>query len=380
MHVYFILHHTPSSFSKSNMIYYYTIVNSIKFCILQILFFYFFETSPTFNKLYLRIFFLENHHFDVEKFYKDLINTEDYNTLSDPSEKFEELLTRVRMKEHHKRAIIRLPFIFTDDIKFGVSMYTLNRAITKGSYLKVDRRTNEEVQCMTKYVCHDTGQELLPTDIKCYQTFGGAKIIFEKEEVDKMKSFLEPGFHLIGFKDVHLLKDFHHIKPSNYIYPDESSYLGSSNIFAIFLKRCLVKKVTPICILVSSASAWPRFVSLVPQAELLDKNRVQLKAPGFHLVYLPFSDDIRKLKLENRSRSNDEQVDKAKKLIEKLRIDYSVSMFENPSIQKFYRCLEAFALDREEVDDFNDCTLPNIVFIKKNASKEIKEFKVKKYL
>ncbi|XP_002160929.3 X-ray repair cross-complementing protein 5 isoform X1 [Hydra vulgaris] len=317
----------------------------------------------------------ENHHFDVSAFYKDLINTEDYNTLIDPSEKFEELLTRVRIKSHNKRTVCRLLFFFNDSIKFGVSMYILNKLCTKGSHVNIDRRTNEEVQCSTKYFCKDTGLELLSTDIKCYQNFGGEKVIFEKEEVDKMKAFIEPGFHLLGFKKIKYLKDFYHIKPSSFIYPDENSYLGSSNIFATLLKRCVVKKVLPICVLVSSTFSCPRFVALMPQTELDDKKSAQVNAPGFHVIYLPYSEDIRKLKLENRSRANDDQVDKAKKLIEKLNIDYSISMFENPSIQKFYRCLEAYALDREEMDEFIDSTLPKVDYMEKDASKEIQEFK-----
>ena len=39
----------------------------------------------------------------------------------------------------------------------------------------------------------DTGSELLPTDIKYYQEFGGEKIAFEKEEVDEIKRFGKPG-------------------------------------------------------------------------------------------------------------------------------------------------------------------------------------------
>lgn len=34
---------------------------------------------------------------------------------------------------------------------------------------------------------------LMPTDIKYYQMFGGQKVIFEKEEVDEIKSFGSTG-------------------------------------------------------------------------------------------------------------------------------------------------------------------------------------------
>lgn len=43
----------------------------------------------------------------------------------------------------------------------------------------------------------DTGTELMPTDIKYYQLFGGEKVTFEKEEVTEMKKFGKPGTYLL---------------------------------------------------------------------------------------------------------------------------------------------------------------------------------------
>lgn len=39
----------------------------------------------------------------------------------------------------------------------------------------------------------DTGELLMSTDIKKFQTYGGRKIVFEQEEVASMKKFDEPG-------------------------------------------------------------------------------------------------------------------------------------------------------------------------------------------
>jgi ATP-dependent DNA helicase 2 subunit 1 len=62
----------------------------------------------------------------------------------------------------------------------------------------------------------------MPTDIKFYQPFGGEKVVFEKEEVTEMKKFGEPGLALMGFKPRSRVKKHCYIKPSNFIYPDES--------------------------------------------------------------------------------------------------------------------------------------------------------------
>lgn len=329
------------------------------------------------NSLFFFFFFsLGSGIFNVNLFYRDLINEDEIDMIVDPAEKFDELMTRVRMKEYKKRAITRLPFQLAEGLSFGVSIYSLNRQATKGSYVKVDSRTNEEVKCVTKYICQDTGQELLPTDIKLYQEFGGVRVVYEKEEIDQMKDLLKPGFHLIGFKPRKYLKIYYHVRPASFIYPDESSVTGSSSLFTALLTRCIVKDVMPVCVVVTRRSTPPRFVVLLPQEEETDEHQVQLKPPGFHIIYLPYSDDIRKLKIESHSKASDEQIDKMKEIIDKLKFKYTADMFENPSIQKFYRSLEAFALDRDEVENFNDLTIPNTDLIEKKAGMLMKELKV----
>ena len=103
--------------------------------------------------------------------------------------------------------------------------------------------------------------------------------------------------------------------------------------------------MTPICVYKGTAGG-PRVVALLPQQEEIDEHNIQMKAPGFHIIYLPYSDDIRKLKIESHAKASEEQVDKAKEIIDKLKFTYTPDMFENPAVQKFYRVLEAFALDR----------------------------------
>lgn len=311
--------------------------------------------------------------FDVDKFYRDVINDESSSLLGNPSERFEELLTRVRMKENKKRATTRLPFNLTEGLSFSVGIYALNRQATKGQYVQVDSRSNEEVKCSTKYICFDTGQELLPTDIKLYQEFGGSKAIFEKEEVALMKNMVEPGFHLLGFKPAKYIKSYYHIKESTFIYPDEGSIIGSTSLFSALLDSCIEKKVTPICVFKSSVGG-PRIVALLPQEEEIDEYNLQVKPPGFNVVFLPYSDDIRKLKIDSHAKASEEQIDKAKVIVDKLKFTYAPDMFENPSIQKFYRGLEAFALDRDDIEEFKDLTVINTNVIDRKAGSVMGEF------
>ena len=264
-------------------------------------------------------------------------------------------------------------------MKMGLSVYSLNRPQNKGSYVHVDSRTNEEVKCVTKYICRDTGQELLPTDIKLYQQFAGEKVIFEKEEVAQMKSLVETGLTLMGFKPRSSLKLHHHIKPASFLYPDEKKVVGSTALFSSLLRRCAARDVIPICTF-ARANISPRFVALLPQQEEIDEHGLQIKPPGFHMVYLPYADDLRKVTVEEHPRANEEQIDKMKEVIDKLKFTYTPDSFENPALQKFYRCLEAFALDRDEVEEFDDLTEPNVERIDRKAGDLITEFKVSFFL
>ncbi|CAH3199226.1 unnamed protein product, partial [Porites evermanni] len=73
--------------------------------------------------------------------------------LPDPSEKFEELLSRVRRKQHKKRPMATFPLTLGDGIELGVSVFNLCGAAKKSSHINLDSRTNEEIRTHTKYIC-----------------------------------------------------------------------------------------------------------------------------------------------------------------------------------------------------------------------------------
>ena len=77
------------------------------------------------------------------------------------------------------------------------------------------------------------------------------------------------------------------------------------------------------------------------------------------MFYLPFADDIRKLKLPKTIPANEEQVEKAKQIVKKLRIRFDSRSFENPILQKHYAALQALALERDQVEAVPDYVLPD---------------------
>jgi hypothetical protein len=50
--------------------------------------------------------------------------------------------------------------------------------------------------------------------------------VLEKEETEELKRFDEPGLILMGFKPTVMLKKQHYLRPSLFVYPEESLVSG----------------------------------------------------------------------------------------------------------------------------------------------------------
>lgn len=70
----------------------------------------------------------------------------------------------------------------------------------------------------------------------------------------------------------------------------------------------------------------------VAQNEVLSKDGSQIVPPGMHVIYLPYADDIRSLQFPNIRKASDEQINKAKEVVKRLRIRFDSLNFENPGI------------------------------------------------
>ncbi len=59
--------------------------------------------------------------------------------------------------------------------------------------------------------------------------------------------------------------------------------------------KCLEKEKYILCEIVARVNTPPRLVALIPQAEELDENRIQITPPGFQVMYMPYADDFRQI-------------------------------------------------------------------------------------
>nr|KAF6454293.1 X-ray repair cross complementing 6 [Molossus molossus] len=316
--------------------------------------------------------------FDISLFYRDIISTaedEDLRVHFKESSNLEDLLRTVRAKETRKRALSRLKFKLNKDIAFTVGIYNMVQKAFKPPPIRLYRETNEPVKTKTRTFNVNTGSLLLPSDTKRSQIYGNRQIVLEKEETEQLKRFDEPGLVLIGFKPLIMLKKHHYLRPSLFVYPEESLVNGSSTLFNALLTKCLEKEVMAVCRYTPRQNIPPYFVALVPQEEELNDQKIQVTPPGFHLVFLPYADDKRKVPFTEKVMANPEQVDKMKAIVQKLRFKYRSDSFENPVLQQHFRNLEALALDLTEPEQAVDLTLPKVEAMDGRLGSLVDEFK-----
>lgn len=316
--------------------------------------------------------------FDISLFYKNILSTaedEDVGVYFEESSKLEDLLRKVRAKETKKRVLSRLRFKLGKDVALMVGIYNLVQKANKPFPVRLYRETNEPVKTKTRTFNVNTGSLLLPSDTKRSQTYGSRQIVLEKEETEELKRFDEPGLILMGFKPLVMLKKHHYLRPSLFVYPEESLVNGSSTLFSALLTKCLEKEVIAVCRYTPRKNTPPYFVALVPQEEELDDQNIQVTPAGFQLVFLPYADDKRKVPFTEKVIANAEQIDKMKAIVNKLRFTYRSDSFENPVLQQHFRNLEALALDMMESEQVVDVTLPKVEVIKKRLGSLADEFK-----
>jgi len=182
----------------------------------------------------------------------------------------------------------------------------------------------------------------------------------------------------LGFKDKSELAFEDNVKHSFFIYPDEMAYSGSKRTFNALLKSMLAKKKIGIVLALTRRNSSPVFCAMLPQAEKVEEGGWN-EPPGFHLVPLPFADDIRAAPIEEGYRAQDEVKAAARAWIDKLCVKngtYPPDSYPNPALAFHNAQLEASAFSEEfDPESFEDLTLPKVDMIHKRAGGLLKEWK-----
>ncbi|KAI9282083.1 SPOC like C-terminal domain-containing protein [Umbelopsis sp. AD052] len=332
-----------------------------------------------------------DHTFNNESFYTSIIESDEAIKTAErdsafqtpveapkSSNKLADLLQLIRRKQIKKRSEFRIPLHLNDELTIGVVGYALVREQVRSSFQKVlvTGEQVKEVDSVVTWKCVDTDQLLLPTDIKFYYNVGNEPIVFTKDELDTIRNFGEPGIRIIGFMDQHHVQEFWNITHAYFIYPNEFEYHGSTRTFTALLRSTVKGKKAILCSIIRRTNALPKIAVLFPQEEALDKQGVQVRPPGFHVIIMPYADDIRPVPVDRLpTEATDEQIDAVKAFVEKLALKgrFDPLVYENPFLQRHYAGLEAAALEHP-IEAVVDKTLPRNEAIFKRIGNEIQAF------
>jgi ATP-dependent DNA helicase 2 subunit 1 len=310
--------------------------------------------------------------FDVKIFFADILSLDeeeisDMTDLDNSHLKVLELSKWIRQKEFKKRTLGKCTFSLSPNMNIGFSFFNLVKSVTKPSAKFVNAANNKQLETTTKHICKATGTELYEDQIGChYDLKGEQKVNITWDDVKKIKQFDLPGMKLMGFKKKESLKCYHNIRPSYFIYPDEKRVKGSGQVSDSLIKSLIKKDKIAMIRFVPREGANVRFAALIPQAEKVDEEDGYVTPPGFHVLILPFAEDVREVeedplvkKILRKTDVNETELKTAKLFIKNMSIDFDSNNFENPSIQKFYAGLQAFALNENEPEPVEDTLEPD---------------------
>ncbi|KAF8992365.1 SPOC like C-terminal domain-containing protein [Cyathus striatus] len=359
----------------------------------------------------------ESKPFEVPKFYESVLLpnslADEESSDDDPSvlpesisiARIEDLLSQMRFHEVPKRAQCSIPFHLAEGFTIGVKGYGLVTEQKKGAYkyfvdlgdrmevtnsrtVYVDEDRQAEVERDTILYGPDLGASPVTEDadsdeddtIDARKVRLGRRPFYTTEEIRSFRTLgLEPGIKLLGFKDKSELLFEDNVKHSLFIYPDELGYSGSKRTFSALLNSMAKKKKIGLALVLSRRNATPAFCAVLPQQEKKDEDEDWTEPAGFHLVQLPFADDIRAAAVEKGFRASDDLKDSARAWIDKLSVKngtYPPDSYPNPSLAFHNAQLQATAFREEfDPDSFEDLTEPKYDMIHKRAGNLVKSWK-----
>jgi ATP-dependent DNA helicase 2 subunit 1 len=292
------------------------------------------------------------------------------------------LLSSVQSRSTPRRALFScVPFEIGPGFKIGVKGYILMKKQeprrTSYVYLPPDSERAQIATGSTTLMADDTARSVEKVEVRKAFKFGGETISFSQEELTSIRNFGDPVIRVIGFKPLDLLPTWASAKPSTFIYPSETDFVGSTRVFAALHAKLLKDQKMGIAWFIARKNATPVLVAIMPGAEVRNEEGEQTMPPGLWLKQLPFADDIREAPETNLVRAPDSVVDAMRVVVQQLQLpkgSYDPYKYPNPSLQWFYKILQALALEEDLPEQAEDKTLPRWKQIHKRAGGYVVEW------
>eukprot|EP00775_Hariotina_reticulata_P004952 gene4952-5193_t len=305
--------------------------------------------------------------------------------MDEQAEQVETKLSRVQGLGLHstqrKRPLASLHWTLAPGFTIAVQLFALVQPQKKPSHIYVTADSHEQVSKSNALIDQDTGALLpavnhvsfAPKISNRENTDKFPKVIVTAAESKELKALRPKGLTLLGFKPMSALANHHQLSPSRFVYPDERSLRGSTAAFAALHSACLMK-----------GTGAERGIELgIQKAEHLrqaKREAMQEVPPGFHLITLPFKDNLRAPEREaalgdrvkgtqGLPRATEDQVAAAEALVKAISLGeeepFSTADIANPHLARHFEVLECLALGQQPppIEEFEDESAPDITSI-----------------
>lgn len=210
--------------------------------------------------------------FNFEPFYKEflsMISDTDLDVFRpiEPEEQRQILLNRVFQRNPRRNCLRHLNFTLADDLIISCDIHSFTKRAQKPIALKMFRDNNDIIIAKRCYMtdefneeneCFELTRKLLPGELFRCQEICGKEIIFSSEELTSIKSLINPGLRLLGFKPLHTLPERCLVKHVNFLYPNETGTKGSTKLFRALWEKCLEMQKYALCTLTYRRKLPPR--------------------------------------------------------------------------------------------------------------------------
>ncbi|KAI5849437.1 SPOC like C-terminal domain-containing protein [Morchella snyderi] len=324
--------------------------------------------------------------FDAARFWDDVVyrapgEDEDaemvVSATADGTVRLKEMVTSILSKSTAKRALFNTTMEIGPGLLIGVKGYMLYKRQEKARshYVFTSAERAQLVTGVTTKVAAETARAVEKTEIRKAYKFGGEQVVFTQEEMKAMRYFGEPVIRILGFKPSSSLQFEHNVKPAKFIYPDESTHIGSTRTFAAMHKKLAETDKMGVVWCIARRGGPPQVCALYPSIEVVIDG-VQTHPPGFFLIPIPFADDIRQNPDVPIVKAPARLIDRMRAVVKQLHMPkgYIPEKYSNPALQWHYRILQAIALDEDLPEKAPDPTLPKYKLIEKYTGAQCKEW------
>lgn len=315
--------------------------------------------------------------FNMNIFYEKILTNFNHTTIPyNGLKNIDNIMSEIDEKMKHGRSVSKIKLFVDDNNYISTSIYNFYSKSKIPVKVKLDKKTNKPLKSMTQVFTTNTNELVYTSDMGKCCIIAQHKIIFKNEDLLILKnSLIEPGtIKLLGFTNKDDILILYHFKTSSFIQPDNVTVEGSSLFFNALLGCCLEMNKIIICFLKIRKGGRGHLVALVPQSEIMDEFGTQKYPPGFHVIYLPFSDCIRTIETHKPNydlpKITDQHTDIAKTVCEKMYFDYYPGIIRNPKINFHWAMLEALALELEAPNVIDETLPANL-----NIGKELYQIK-----